>query len=150
MGMNKDEYYLGIARAVAMKSTCLRKHYGAIIVKDDRILSTGYKGAPVGEEHCCICTKIKSNKDVEEYLSCVSVHAEQNSIIQAARKDMLGSTLYLVGINPASGAEMSVVKPCQICLRLIKNAGIDKVITRQGIIYQRNPLTNILEEILVD
>ena len=136
--MNKQEYYLGIAKAVSMKSTCLRKHYGAIIVKDDRILSTGYNGAPVGEKHCSNCTKIKSNKDMEEYLSCVSVHAEMNCVISAARKDMLGSTLYLAGVNPLSGAELSVVEPCQICLRLIKNAGIDKVVTRQGILYERD------------
>lgn len=134
----KDEYYLGIAKAVAMKSTCLRKHYGAIIVKDDRILSTGYNGAPVGEPHCEVCTKVKSNKDMEEYLHCPACHAEMNCIIQAARKDMIGATLYLVGVNPSSGAEMSVVEPCQICLRLIKNAGIDKVVTRQGILYERD------------
>jgi dCMP deaminase len=73
-----------------------------------------------------------------------------NALLACARKDMIGAALYLAGVNPASGAEMSIVKPCQICLRLIKNAGIDKVITRQGIIYYRNKETGILEEVIVD
>lgn len=136
--MNKQEYYLGIAKAVSMKSTCLKKHYGCIIVKDDQVIGSGYNGAPRGESHCEVCTKIKSNKDMEEYLSCKSVHAEQNALISCARKDMIGSTLYLAGVNPSSGAEMSVVEPCQICLRLIKNAGIDRVVTRQGTLYERD------------
>lgn len=136
--ISKEEYYLDIARAVSQRSTCLKKRYGAIVVKNDQILSTGFNGPARGEPHCEVCTKVKSNKDMEEYLHCPACHAEMNCIIQAARKDMIGATLYLVGVNAFSGAEMSVVEPCQICLRLIKNAGIDKVVTRQGTLYERD------------
>lgn len=137
--MDRDSYYLGIALAVTSKSPCLRKKYGAVIVARGEIIATGYNGPPRGEEHCKVCTKtspeahirdLKHVKDYLEYLTCPSVHAEQNAIISAARKDMIGSTLYLacIGVdNP---------KPCEICLRLIKNAGIARVITEGGIIYE--------------
>lgn len=149
--LTKEEYYTGIARAVAMRSTCLRKAYGAILVKNDRVIATGYNGAVAGEPHCTECTKCNNGKDVETYLSCRSCHAEMNCIISAAGNEMIGADLYLAGYDVSNGNAIECeARPCQICLRLIKNAGIDKVITRQGIIYKRNPLTNILEEILVD
>lgn len=149
--LTKEEYYIGIARAVAMRSTCLRKAYGAILVKNDRVIATGYNGAVAGEPHCTECTKCNNGKDVETYLSCRSCHAEMNCIISAAGNEMIGADLYLAGYDVSNGNAIECeARPCQICLRLIKNAGIDKVITRQGIIYKRNPLTNILEEILVD
>lgn len=136
--MTKDEYYLGIALAVAKKSACLKKQHGAVIVKNDEIVSTGYNGNCRGEPHCLTCTKVKINKDEAEYLTCKSVHAEMNAIISASRNEMLGATLYLAGYITSTGEENLNVEPCEICLRLIKNAGIDKVITTNGIIYQRD------------
>lgn len=136
--MTKDEYYLGIALAVAKKSACLKKQHGAVIVKNDEIVSTGYNGNCRGEPHCLICTKVKINKDEAEYLTCKSVHAEMNAIISASRNEMLGATLYLAGYITSTGEENLNVEPCDICLRLIKNAGIDKVVTSNGVIYQRD------------
>ena len=95
---------------------------------------------------CISCTKVKCNKDESEYLTCKSVHAEMNAIISASRKEMLGSTMYLAGYNSTTGEENLNVEPCEICLRLIKNAGIDKVVTSNGVIYQRNSETKILEK----
>lgn len=136
--MTKDEYYLGIALAVAKKSACLKKQHGAVIVKNDEIVSTGYNGNCRGEPHCLTCTKVKINKDEAEYLTCKSVHAEMNAIISASRNEMLGATLYLAGYITSTGEENLNVEPCEICLRLIKNAGIDKVVTVNGVIYQRD------------
>lgn len=136
--MTKDEYYLGIALAVAKKSTCLKKQYGAVIVKNDTILSTGYNGNCRGEPHCIKCSKIDYNKDEAEYSTCKSVHAEMNAIISASRNEMLGATLYLAGYITSTGEENLNVEPCEICLRLIKNAGIDRVVTNNGVLYVRD------------
>ena len=136
--MTKDEYYLGIALAVAKKSTCLRKQYGAIIVKNDQVLATGYNGPVRGEPHCVVCSKIDCNKDEAEYSTCKSVHAEMNAIISASRNEMLGATLYLAGYITSTGEENLNVEPCEICLRLIKNAGIDRVVTNNGVLYIRD------------
>lgn len=151
--MTRDEYYLKIAYAVAEKSSCLRKRYGAVIVQRGEIIATGYNGPPRGEEHCKECTKRPSGlhiddlgheKDYLEYLSCPAVHAEQNAIISAARRDMIGSDLYLActGREPLVTAwaayRIPDPKPCEICLRLIKNAGIKRVITEKGVIYESN------------
>lgn len=136
--MTKDEYYLGIALAVAKKSTCLKKQYGAVIVKNDTILSTGYNGNCRGEPHCIKCSKIDRNKDEAEYSTCKSVHAEMNAIISASRNEMLGATLYLAGYITSTGEENLKVEPCEICLRLIKNAGIDRVVTNNGVLYIRD------------
>ena len=134
--MTKTDYYLGIAKAVSKKSTCLKKQYGAVIVKDDEVIATGYNDVCRKEAHCVTCTKKSGTGDVDEYYSCPAVHAEQNAIISASRKEMLGSDLYLAGFDTASGNEVEA-RPCEICLRLIKNAGIDRVINRTGIIYER-------------
>jgi dCMP deaminase len=137
--VTKDEYYLGIALAVAKKSPCLKKQYGAVIVNNEEIISTGYNGPVRGESHCSHCTKIDCNKDEAEYLTCRSVHAEQNAIISASRKEMLGSTLYLAGYKTGKEAfELQDVEPCEICLRLIKNAGINKIVTNNGVLYIRD------------
>ena len=133
---SKEVYYLGIAKAVALRSTCLRKAYGALIVKNDRIIATGYNGVPVGEPHCDACTKCNSGKDIETYLSCRSCHAEMNALLTPSRDDMLGADLYLAGYSVVTGEEIDAY-PCEICLRLIKNAGIDRVINCTGVIYQR-------------
>ena len=136
--MTKDEYYLGIALAVAKKSTCLKKQYGAIIVKNDQVLATGYNGPVRGEPHCTKCTKVSSNKDMLEYSSCPACHAEMNCIISVSRDEMLGATLYSAGYITSTGEENLNVEPCEICLRLIKNAGIDRVVTNNGVLYIRD------------
>ena len=148
-----DEYYLQIADAVSLKSKCLKKHYGAIIVKNNEIISTGFNGPARGEAHCTKCTKVGSDKDVVEYSSCPAIHAEQNAIISASRQEMLGSVLYLSG-RDVSGAIDEIglpiaARPCEICLRLIKNAGIEKVINKNGVIYQRDS-RGILKEVKND
>lgn len=136
--MTKQEYYLGIALAVAKKSTCLKKQYGAVIVNDDEVVATGYNDTCRKESHCRTCTKVGSNKDITEYETCPAVHAEMNAIISASRKEMLNADLYLAGYDAVSGEENKNAKPCEICLRLIKNAGIYRVINNNGIIYQRD------------
>ena len=148
-----DEYYLQIADAVSIKSKCLKKHYGAIIVKNNEIISTGFNGPARGEDHCVKCTKVGSDKDMIEYSSCPAIHAEQNAIISASRQEMLGSVLYLSG-RDVSGSIDEIglpiaARPCEICLRLIKNAGIDKVINKNGVIYQRDS-KGILKEVKND
>ena len=132
--ISKQEYYLSIAAEVAKRSTCLRRQYGAVIVKNDEIVSTGYNGAPRGEDNCCdvgTCWRERNNiPHGEQYEKCVAVHAEQNAIISASRNDMLGGTLYLAGFE--DGKPIQNAEPCLICRRLIKNAGIEKVINGQG------------------
>lgn len=138
--ISKTDYYLSIAAAVAARSTCLKKHYGAVIVKDDRIVATGYNGSPRGEANCCdtgICYAQTHACPIDEaaathgsqYGSCVAVHAEQNAIINASAHDLIGATLYLVGYNPRT-KEWIEAKPCNICNRMIRNAGIVKIINR--------------------
>ena len=148
-----DEYYLQIADAVSIKSKCLKKHYGAIIVKNNEIISTGFNGPARGEAHCTKCTKVGSDKDVVEYSSCPAIHAEQNAIISASRQEMLGSVLYLSGRDVSGTIEEIglpiAARPCEICLRLIKNAGIEKVINKNGVIYQRDS-EGILREVKND
>ena len=133
-----DEYYLQIADAVSLKSKCLKKHYGAIIVKNNEIISTGFNGPARGEDHCTKCTKVGSDKDMIEYSSCPAIHAEMNCIISVSRDEMLGATLYLAGYITSTGEENLNVAPCEICLRLIKNAGIDRVVTNNGVLYIRD------------
>ncbi|MBQ1771998.1 MAG: cytidine deaminase, partial [Clostridia bacterium] len=112
----------------------LRRQYGAVIVKNDEIVSTGYNGAPRGEDNCCdigTCWRERNNiPHGEQYEKCVAVHAEQNAIISASRREMLGATLYLAGFE--NGEPIRNAEPCMICRRLIKNAGIEKVINLEG------------------
>ncbi|MEF9970790.1 MAG: cytidine/deoxycytidylate deaminase family protein [Oscillospiraceae bacterium] len=133
---SKDEYYLGIADAVQSRSTCLRRRYGAIIVKADEIVSTGYNGAPRGRTNCSdlgYCTREHLNiPSGERYELCRSVHAEQNAIISCARRDMLGSTIYLVGRDAKTGELLDTATPCSLCRRFIINAGIKSVVSRKG------------------
>ena len=130
---SKDDYYLGIADSVLARSTCLRRKYGAIIVREDEILSTGYNGAPRGRENCCdlgYCTREHLNIPAgERYELCRSVHAEQNAIISCSRRDMLGATLYLIG-RDAKTNELIDAAPCSLCRRFILNAGIARVVSR--------------------
>ena len=132
--MSKDKYYLNIADAVLDRSTCLRRKYGAIIVKNDEILSTGYNGAPRGRVNCSqlgYCNREQLNiPSGQSYELCRSVHAEQNAIINASRSEMLGATLYLVGLENRTGGYVEAAAPCSLCKRMIINAGIERVIVR--------------------
>jgi len=132
--IDKENYYLDIAETVLERSTCLRRCYGAIIVQHDEIISTGYNGAPRGRKNCAdlnFCTRMKMNiPSGERYELCRSVHAEANCIISAARKDTLGSTLYMACRNPETGALIPDSTSCSMCRRLIINAGIKRVVIR--------------------
>lgn len=133
--MSKDKYYLNIADAVLDRSTCLRRKYGAIIVKNDEILSTGYNGAPRGRVNCSelgYCNREQLNiPSGQRYELCRSVHAEANAIISASRRDMVGSTLYLVGKDGRTGALLGDATSCAMCRRQVINAGISKVVIRK-------------------
>lgn len=136
MRTTKEAYYLDIARAVAQRSTCSHRKYGAVIVNNDEIIATGYNGSPRGEANCDdteICWRDTHKNPIDpeaaihgsQYGTCVAVHAEQNAIISASRKDMQGATLYL------ACTDVSIhIAPCNICNRMIKNAGIAKVVTQ--------------------
>ncbi|MBQ7700007.1 MAG: cytidine deaminase [Clostridia bacterium] len=134
--VSKTNYYLDIAGTVLERSTCLKHKYGAIIVKNDSIVATGYNGAPRGRKNCtdtgvCVCGEAAC-KGEERYDLCRSVHAEANCIISATREQMLDSTLYLCGIDAGSGEIIKDACSCQMCKRLIINAGISKVIVRSS------------------
>lgn len=133
MRISKREYYLNIAEAVALRSTCLRRQYGAVIVKNDEIISTGYNGSPRNEPNCCdigICWRKENNiPHGERYEACLAVHAEQNAIISASRTNMIGASLYLIGLENGIRIPSDEVKPCDICAKMIKNAGILEVIS---------------------
>lgn len=133
--VDKINYYLDIAETVSERGTCLRKNYGCIIVKHDEIISTGYSGAPRGRMNCIdlgYCTKKKIYPDVRHggYDACRSVHAEQNAIISAARKDMIGASLYLVGKRKDAEEYEQGSMCCQMCRKLIINSGIKEVFVR--------------------
>ena len=132
--VDKVNYYLDIAESVLERGTCLRNNYGSIIVKNDEIISTGYTGAPRGRKNCIdlgYCTRQKYEMPSGKgYERCRSVHSEQNAIISAARKDTIGATLYLVGINQRNGEYVKDNEPCSFCKRMIINAGIEKVVMR--------------------
>ncbi len=132
--ISKENYYLDIARTVAERGTCMRKRYGAIIVKNDVILSTGYNGAPRGRQNCidiafCMRDKLHIPRG-ERYELCRSVHSEANAIINASREQMLGATLYMVCTDPTDGSTVPGTNSCMMCKRMIINAGIAKVIIR--------------------
>lgn len=134
MRRSKNSYYCNIALAVAERSTCLRRKYGAVIVKDDTIVSTGYNGAPRGRVNCCdLGTCEREQQRIphgERYELCRSVHAEQNAVIAAGYEKTKGATLYLAGID-VSGDEPEIINApdcCMMCKRVIINAGISKVI----------------------
>ena len=133
--IDKENYYLDIAETVLKRATCLRRCYGAIIVKNDEIISTGYNGAPRGRRNCTdlgYCTRDALQvPSGERYELCRSVHAEANAIISASRRDMVGGTLYLVGRNAQTGEILSDATSCPMCRRHIINAGLERVVIRQ-------------------
>lgn len=134
--VDKRNYYLDIAEVVLERGTCLRRNFGAIIVKNDEIISTGYVGAPRGRKNCCdlkYCMRERLNVPRgERYELCRSVHAEQNAIISADRKSMLEATLYLVGKNYHDNTYVKNARPCALCKRMIINAGIKEVVIRDN------------------
>ena len=129
--IDKINYYLDIAETILERGTCLRRNFGAIIVKNDEIISTGYVGAPRGRKNCCdqkYCLREKLNiPRGERYELCRSVHAEQNAIISASRRDMIDSTLYLVGKNYNDGEYIANARPCALCKRMIINATLNGI-----------------------
>ena len=132
--IDKENYYLDIAETVLERSTCLRRCYGAIIVQHDEIISTGYNGAPRGRKNCAdlnYCTRAEMNiPSGQRYELCRSVHAEANCIISAARRDMLGATIYMVCRDPMTGELIPDSTSCSMCRRLIINAGIARIVIR--------------------
>ena len=132
--VSKINYYLDIAQTVAKRSTCLRKHYGAIIVKNDCIVSTGYNGSPRGRKNCsdinfCLRDKLNIPRG-ERYEMCRSLHAEANAIISASREEMIGSTLYMSCLDAKTGELVSGTSSCAMCKRQVINAGIEYVVIR--------------------
>ena len=135
MRRDKVNYYLDMADVARERSTCLRRTYGAVIVKNDTIVSTGYSGAPRGRANCidlgyCMRQKLNIPRG-ERYEFCRSVHAEQYAIIVASREQMLGSTLYLCGREVDTGEIIKDANCCTMCKRMIINAGIEKVVVRR-------------------
>lgn len=132
--IDKINYYLDIAETVLERGTCLRRNFGAIIVNNDQIVSTGYTGAPRGRKNCSdlgFCIRMERNiPRGERYELCRSVHAEANAIIHASRDQMIGAIMYLVGVEVETGEYVKNTTSCAMCKRMIINAGIDKVIVR--------------------
>lgn len=131
---DKMNYYLDIAATVSKRSTCLRRIYGAVIVKNDEIISTGYVGAPRGRKNCtdlnyCVRVKLDIPRG-ERYELCRSVHAEMNAIISAPREKMIGATLFLVGFEAGTDNYVRNASSCAMCKRTVINAGIEKVVIR--------------------
>lgn len=131
---DKINYYLDLADVVSKRGTCLRRRYGAVIVKNDEVISTGYVGAPRGRMNCsdigfCIRQKMNIPRG-ERYELCRSVHAEANAIISAEREKMIGSTLYLSGREVETGEYIKNSNSCSMCKRMVINAGISTVIVR--------------------
>ena len=148
MRISKDEYYLGIALAVSKRSTCLKRHYGCVIVKDDIIIATGYNGSVRGEENCCdkgTCKRANA-KRYSNYENCDSVHAEQNALIATSRERLIDSTAYLACEEYGYDKEKSDLwdeeivgfyedknpVPCGICSHMLKNAGVIRIVNRRG------------------
>ena len=133
--ISKENYYLDIAETVLERATCLRRIYGAIIVKNDEIISTGYNGAPRGRANCvdmgyCSREAMKVPRG-ERYELCRSVHAEANAIISASRRDMVGGTIYLVGRDAQTGRLLADATSCPMCRRMVINAGLSRVVIRR-------------------
>lgn len=147
---DKDTYYLDIALAVSKRSTCLRRRYGCVIVKDDVIVATGYNGSPRGDVNCCDCgTCQRPNAEkYTNYENCPAVHAEQNAMISVDKSHLKDATVYLAGetktiegdfksllLEHGEWEENYFPQPCNICNRMLKNAGVARVINRKGIVW---------------
>ena len=134
--VDKINYYLDIAETVLERGTCLRRKFGCTIIKNDEVISTGYAGAPRGRKNCCdlnYCAREKLNiPRGERYEMCRSVHAEQNAIISASRRDLIDADLFLVGKEVKTGKYVENAMPCILCKRFIINAGIRNVYIREN------------------
>ncbi|MBE6935828.1 MAG: helix-turn-helix domain-containing protein [Ruminococcaceae bacterium] len=133
--ISKVDTYLNCAEVFAHRSTCLKRWYGAVIVKDDAVISTGYNGAPRGMEHCSdlgVCPRMDRNLHMGEgYGICRAIHAEANALLNCSRDQTMGADLYLVGVNPRDRS-IHAAKPCPVCARMIIQAGIRQVYLRVG------------------
>lgn len=133
--VSKEDTYLNCAEVFAYRSTCLKRKYGAVIVKDDIVISTGYNGSPRGKENCCDvgkCPRIEQKMHQGEgYAICKAVHAEANALLNCSREQTIGADMYLSGVNPEDSS-IHIAKPCPLCARMIIQAGIRNVYLRQG------------------
>lgn len=133
--ISKIDTYLNCAESFAYRSTCLKRKYGAVIVKEDAVISTGYNGSPRGYENCCdigVCPRIERKMHQGQgYEICRAIHAEANALLNCSREQTMGADLYLTGVNPSDNS-IHRAKPCPICARMIIQAGIRNVILRQG------------------
>ena len=133
--ISKINTYLNVAETFAYRSTCIKRKYGAVVVKDDTVISTGYNGSPRGYDNCCdlgMCPRIELDMHQGEgYGICRAIHAEQNALLNCSREQTIGADLYLAGVNPADNT-VHKAKPCPLCARLIIQAGIANVILRIG------------------
>ena len=133
--ISKIDTYLNCAEVFAYRSTCIKRKYGAVIVKDDVVISTGYNGATRGFENCCDigkCPRIKRGlHQGEGYAMCRAIHAEANALLNCSRQQTIGADLYLAGVNPQDNS-IHRAKPCPLCARLIIQAGINNVYLRVG------------------
>lgn len=129
---DKDTYYLLIAAAVSLRSTCLRRHYGAVLVKNDIIIAEGYNGSARGAVNCCdigYCARMAANKPHNSSYdsTCPAVHAENNCLLSVNRSDAIGSILYLYGYDCTTGQVVDAV-PCEMCQRLVQTCGVARVV----------------------
>lgn len=150
--IDKENYYLDIAETVLERATCRRRNYGAIIVRNDEIVSTGYTGAPRGRANCvdlghCVREKLEVPSG-QRYELCRSVHAEANAIISAARSEVIGGTLYLVGRDAKTGEIVEDATSCSMCRRMIINAGLTKVVIRNS--KEKYSVINVQDWVLND
>lgn len=133
--VSKEDTYLNCAEVFAYRSTCLKRKYGAVIVKDDIVISTGYNGSPRGKENCCDvgeCPRIEQKMHQGEgYAICKAVHAEANALLNCSKEQTIGADMYLSGVNPEDSS-IHIAKPCPLCARMIIQAGIRNVYLRQG------------------
>ncbi len=147
---DKINYYLDMAQVALERGTCLRRNFGAVIVKNDSIVSTGYTGAPRGRANCIdLGTCVREQMNIPRgtrYEFCRSVHAEANAIIAASREQMIGATLYLVGRDMKTGEIMRDANSCTMCKRMVINAGIERVIIRRDAdTYEEIPVEEWVE-----
>lgn len=133
--VSKIDTYLNCAKVFAYRSTCLKRKYGAVIVKNDAVIATGYNGSPRGMENCCDtgeCPRIPLDMHQGDgYAMCKAVHAEANALLNCSREQTVGADLYLTGVNPEDGS-VHKAKPCPLCARHIIQAGIRNVYLRQS------------------
>lgn len=148
MRTNKSQWFLDLARRCAEQGTCLRRNYGAVIVDPyETIVSTGYTGAPSGEQHCKICWRENFNiPPGKNYEFCRSVHAEVNALIQAG-KEARGATIYIVGLDAKTQQilPMEMTLPCFMCSKVILNAGIKRIVAGEYV-FTTNPVDCYLEQ----